>query len=54
LINEFEIWFEEAKNNSNEDFITENGDVEKWVGSAKDKMLESKEETIAFLKKLKK
>jgi hypothetical protein len=54
LINEFEIWFEEAINHSNEDFITENGDVEKWVGSAKDKMLESKEETIAFLKKLKK
>ena len=54
LINEFEIWFEEALNSSNEDFITEGGDVEKWVGSAKNKMLESKKETIAFLKKLKK
>lgn len=54
LIGEFEIWFEEALNHSNEDFITERGDVEKWVGSAKNKMLESKEETIEFLKKLKK
>ena len=54
LINEFEIWFEEAINHSNEDFITEGGDIEKWVGSAKKKMLESKEETIEFLKKLKK
>jgi len=54
LLNEFEIWFEEALNSSNEDFITEGGDIEKWVGSAKKKMLESKEETIEFLKKLKK
>ena len=54
MINEFEIWFEEALNHSNEDFITEEGDVEKWVGSNKKKMLKSKEETIAFLKKLKK
>jgi hypothetical protein len=54
LIKEFEVWFEEYINSSNEDFITEAGDVERWVGSAKNKMLESKEETLKFLKALKK
>jgi hypothetical protein len=54
LIKEFEIWFEEELNASNESYITEAGDIETWVGSAKQKMLENKEETIKFLKSLKK
>jgi len=53
LTKEFEVWFEEYLNQSNEDFITEAGDVERWVGSAKQKMLENKEETIKFLQSLK-
>ena len=53
-INEFEVWFEESLNSSNEDFITEAGDVESWVGSNKAKMLENKEETLKFLQSLKK
>ena len=53
-IKEFEIWFDENLNQSNESFITEAGDVESWIGSNKAKMLESKEETINFLKSLKK
>ena len=53
-INEFEVWFEESLNSSNEDFITEAGDVESWIGSNKAKMLESKEETLKFLQSLKK
>ena len=54
LTREFKIFFEEVLNASNEDFITEKGDIEKWVGSAKQKMLENKEETIKFLQSLKK
>jgi hypothetical protein len=54
LIKEFEAWFEEELNASNESYITEAGDIETWVGSAKQKMLENKEETIKFLKSLKK
>ena len=53
-INEFEVWFEESLNSSNEDFITEAGDIESWVGSNKAKMLENKEETLKFLQSLKK
>ena len=54
LIKEFETWFKEELNASNESYITEAGDIETWVGSAKQKMLENKEETIKFLKSLKK
>jgi hypothetical protein len=53
-IKEFEVWFEESLNSSNEDFITEAGDIESWVGSNKAKMLENKEETLKFLQSLKK
>lgn len=54
IINEFEVWFEEHINHSNEDFITEDGDVEKWVGGNKNQIQASKEETLRFLKSLKK
>ena len=54
MVVDFEALFNEALNASNEDFITESGDVEKWVGSNKNKMLESKQETIDYLKSLKK
>tara|TARA_R110002096_G_scaffold421662_1_gene627587 strand:+ start:1115 stop:1687 length:573 start_codon:yes stop_codon:yes gene_type:complete len=54
MVVDFEALFNEALNASNEDFITESGDVEKWVGSNKNKILESKQETIDYLKSLKK
>jgi len=54
LIKNYEIWMDEVINDSNESFITEAGDIERWVGSAKNKLLESKEETIKFLQKFKK
>ena len=54
IINDFETWFDESLNTSNEDFITEAGDVERWVGSNKEKMLEHKKETLEYLKSLKK
>ena len=45
---------DEVINGSNESFITEAGDIEKWVGSTKKMLLENKEETIKYLKTLKK
>ena len=54
MIKDFEIWVDESLNESNQSFVTEAGDVEKWVGSNKNKLLESKEETIKYLQSLKK
>lgn len=55
IIETFELWMnEEIQNESNQSFITEAGDVEKWVGSAKNKMMETKEEAIKYLQSLKK
>ena len=55
LIQEFEIWInEEIAHNDIQSYITEAGDVEKWTGSVKNKLLESKEETIKYLRSLKK
>jgi hypothetical protein len=45
---------DEVINSSNDSFITEAGDVEHWVGSTKNKLLENKEETIKYLQNLKK
>ena len=41
-------------NESNQSYITEAGDVEQWVGSAKQQLLENKEETLKYLHNLKK
>ena len=55
IIETFELWMnEEIQNESNQPFITEAGDVEKWTGSAKSKMLENKEEALKYLRSLKK
>jgi hypothetical protein len=54
ITQEFNIWVDEEINNSNESFVTEDGAVERWVGSAKKKLLENKEETIKYLQSLKK
>jgi hypothetical protein len=55
LIQEFELWInEEIAHNSIQSYVTEAGDVEKWTGSVKNKLLESKEETIKYLQSLKK
>jgi hypothetical protein len=53
LINDFIIWSDEVIN-SNDSFITEDGDVEKWVGNGKQILLQNKEETIKYLQNLKK
>jgi hypothetical protein len=54
LIQDYDTWINELINSSNESYITEAGDIEKWVGSSKKKLLESKEETIKYLQSLKK
>lgn len=55
LIQEFQIWIdEEIEHNAIQSYITEAGDVEKWSGSVKNKLLESKEETINYLRSLRK
>jgi hypothetical protein len=54
LIHDFNIWMDEEINSSNESWITEAGDIEKWDGSTKDKLLQNKEETIKYLESLKK
>ena len=55
MIQEFEHWInEEIEHNAIQSYITEAGDVEKWTGSVKNKLLESKEEAIKYLQSLKK
>ena len=55
LINEFQIWIDDQIEHSTiQSYITEAGDIEKWTGSVKNKLLESKEETIKYLQSLKK
>lgn len=53
-IKEFSIWIDEQINESNESYITEAGDVERWVGSSKEKLLQTKQETIQYLESFKK
>jgi len=54
MIYEFNIWIDEEINTKNESYMTEAGEMERWVGNAKQKLLESKEETIKYLESLKK
>ena len=54
LIKDYSVWMDEIINDSNESFITEEGDVERWIGSNRKKLLENKEETIKYLQTLKK
>ena len=53
IATDYSTWIDELINGSNESYITEAGDVEKWVGSAKNKLLQNKEETIKYLQTLK-
>jgi hypothetical protein len=53
-IHDFNIWIDEEISESNTSYVTEAGDVERWVGSSKQKLLENKEETIKYLQSLKK
>ena len=52
-IKDFEVCIDELIN-TNETFVTEQGDVEKWDGNGKTQLLKYKEEALEYLKKQKK
>lgn len=55
FIENFKVYVEEELNQSNNSFITEQGDVEKWDGGLnREKVLESLDKTIEHLRKMKK
>lgn len=56
LKSNYKSWIEDNLNNeTNKSFITERGDVEKWVGNLdKDKVKESLNQTLEYLENLKK
>ncbi len=54
IIKDYEVWFEDTMNETNQSFITENGELETWIGSVKEKLMRDKEEAIKFLQNLKK
>jgi len=54
VIEDYNVWINELINTSNDSFISENGDIEIWNGSAKQKLLQNKDETIKYLQSLKK
>jgi hypothetical protein len=47
------IWSDEIIN-EDESYITENGDVESWIGKGKEVLLQNRDETIKYLQNLKK
>ena len=53
-IQDFNAWMDEVINETNESFVTEDGEVQNWVGSGKQKLLQNKEEAIKYLQSLKK
>ena len=55
FITDYSQFIEDCLNNNTESFISEAGDIEKWKGKINKELVEkSKEETIAYLKSLKK
>ena len=54
MIANYEMWVDDLVNNSNDSFVTEQGDVETWSKGNFDQIVKQKEEAIEALKKLKK
>ena len=55
FIKEYTQFVEDELNRENQGFVTEAGDIERWVGKLnKQQVLESKEKIISYLKSLKK
>jgi hypothetical protein len=53
-IAEFKLWVKEKLEESNDSFVSESGEVEKWVGKVnKDKVEEHVKEVIEYLESLK-
>jgi hypothetical protein len=54
-IKDYKLWVDEKLNESNEGFVTEAGDVERWKGKInKELVAESVDEVITYLESLKK
>jgi len=53
IIDEFTAWADDELNSNNESYITEDGEIENWIGNTKNKILQNKEETIKYLLSLK-
>lgn len=49
LIKEFTAWTEDLLNESNNSFVTEQGDVENWSKTNKQRILEEKQKAIEYL-----
>ena len=55
FINDFKDFVKDQLTVSNESYVTEQGDIEKWVGGYdKERVLESLEKTVEYLENLKK
>jgi len=55
FIKDFKDFVKDQLTVSNESYVTEQGDVEKWVGGYdKERVLESLEKTVEYLENLKK
>jgi len=54
MIDNYERWVDDLINESNDGFVTEQGDVERWSKVNTDSIVKQKEEAIEALKKLKK
>ena len=54
FIKDFKIWSDEEVNSSLDSYITEAGDVEKWIDKSKNKIKVDTEESIKYLNSLKK
>lgn len=54
IIHNYEVWVEDLINESNNSFVTEAGDVERWSKVNKEKIIQQKKEAIEYLEKLKK
>jgi hypothetical protein len=55
MIEEYKSFMMDALNEGNDSFITESGEVEKWVGGInKERATKAMEETIKYLESLKK
>tara|TARA_R110000851_G_scaffold224419_1_gene377265 strand:+ start:854 stop:1438 length:585 start_codon:yes stop_codon:yes gene_type:complete len=54
LISEFELWVEEAISTSNDSFISEQGDIENWVGKPNEERVnKGTKQMVDYLKSLK-
>ena len=54
VVKDFNIWFDEYISQGTESYITENGNIEKWIDSVKENLIKNKDRTIKFLQSLKK